>query len=298
MAKRKKLKNIKINEQELTPTVIGYLNEKGASPLFLIILFGILFVFLYYLPEINVYIEQKRGNDYSSNVPTVPNDNEEDYSQTDIGKEFEFSLDTKIVLKELMLSDFKLDSDVITFNAKNNSNKIIDLSQNDYYLYLKDENGEINDIIYFNDLVLLENKEQKMSFTVNSVSIKNIIVDTFKEEYIKEISLVNDTLTCVLDEETYIYKFEESILKIQTYIYENSDPQESLIYKYQNLKEKYDELEGVEVILSTHAGLSYKMIVDSNLVDFDKLNDNNLFVNNVEDKIIKFIMENNGYLCS
>ena len=43
MAKRKKLKNVQINEQELTPTVIGYLNDKGASPLFLIVIFGILF---------------------------------------------------------------------------------------------------------------------------------------------------------------------------------------------------------------------------------------------------------------
>ena len=74
------------------------------------------------MPEINVYIEQKRGNDYSSNVPTVPNDNEEDYSQTDIGKEFEFSLDTKIVLKELMLSDFNMMLFCIYFYAINMNN--------------------------------------------------------------------------------------------------------------------------------------------------------------------------------
>ena len=63
MAKRKKLKNVVIAPDELKPTTIGYLAEKKSNPLFLLFIFAVLFLFLYYIPDINKYIEKKRGND-------------------------------------------------------------------------------------------------------------------------------------------------------------------------------------------------------------------------------------------
>ena len=72
MAKRKKLKNVVIAPDELTPTTIGYLAEKKSNPLFLLFIFAVLFLFLYYIPDINKYIEKKRGNDYTNNVPSEP----------------------------------------------------------------------------------------------------------------------------------------------------------------------------------------------------------------------------------
>lgn len=298
MAKRKKLKNVKISEQELTPTVIGYLNEKGASPLFLIIVFGILFIFLYYLPEINVYVEQKRGNVYNNNVPSVSNNNEEEFSQNDAGKEFAITDDVKILLNEITLSEFNLEENVLSFKVKNNSNKIVDLSQNEYYLYLKDSEGVVNETIKLDDLVILENSEQELSFEIVSVSVSKIIIDTFKEDYISEISLVDNKLTCSLDDETYIYEFNNNEIIFETYIYEVNDASESLIYKYQKQKERYEEIEGVEINLSSNFGLFYEIKADLSVVDIAKLNDDNLFEKDMKAKIIKFKMEDNGYSCS
>ena len=298
MAKRKKLKNIKINDQELTPTVIGYLNEKKASSLFLIVVFGILLAFLYYLPDINKYVEQKRGNDYSNNVPYIPNNNEEKYEQNDTGKEFDFSSKTIIVMNEISFSEFNIENDTLSFIAKNNSNKILDIGQYGYYIYLKDSDGNVSDAIKIDDIVVLEEGEKDLVFSVESISASKIFIDVFKEEYINEVTLVDNTLNCTLEDETYIYNFENDILKNETYIYEKFDASDSLIYKYQKRKEKYEVYEGIEIDIDDTNGLYYEVNVDINVADTTKLNDENIFDNTYKPKVIKFKMEENGYSCS
>lgn len=298
MAKRKKLKNVQINEQELTPTVIGYLNDKGASPLFLIVIFGILFAFLYFLPEVNVYIEQKRGNDYSSNVPGVVDNNENEFSRDDAGKEFDLKKDTQIVIKEITLSNFVIDQDKITFVVKNNSDKIVDFTQQEYYLYLKDSDGLVNEALLLKDLVILENKEQEISLSVEDNEYSKIFVDKFKEEYISDITLVDNTLTCILEGDKYIYEFEDDVMMYESYVYESDESSESLLTKYQNEQEELSKLDGVDVTLSFIEGIYYKVQVDLAKADVKKLNDLNFFLKEAKAKIVKVKMENNGYYCS
>lgn len=298
MAKRKKLKNVQINEQELTPTVIGYLNDKGASPLFLIVIFGILFAFLYFLPEVNVYIEQKRGNDYSSNVPGVVDNNENEFSRDDAGKEFDLKKDTQIVIKEITLSNFVIDQDKITFVVKNNSDKIVDFTQQEYYLYLKDSDGLVNEALLLKDLVILENKEQEISLSVDDSEYSKIFIDKFKEEYISDITLVDNKLTCILEGDKYIYEFEDDVMMYEAYVYESDESSESLLTKYQNEQEEFSKLDGVDVTLSFIEGIYYKVQVDLAKADVKKLNDLNFFLKEEKAKIVKVKMENNGYYCS
>lgn len=298
MAKRKKLKNVKINEQELTPTVIGYLDEKKANPLFLIVVFGILLAFLYYLPEINQYVEQKRGNDYSGNVPYVPSDNEEKFEQNDAGKEFDFSEASMIVMNEITFSDFKVVDDTLSLVAKNNSSKMIELGQYGYYIYLKDSDGSINDAIKLDEIVVLEESEKDLVFNIESISISKVFIDVFKEEYVNEVTLVDNKLTCTLEDETYIYNFENDTLINEKYIYQTYDASDSLIYKYQKRKEKYEVYEGVEINFDDNNGLYYEVLVDVNIADTTKLNDENIFYKTFKPKVIKFKMKENGYSCS
>ena len=60
MAKRKKLKNIQISNQELTPTTIGYLDSKQKGPFLLLFIFAVLFATLYYMPELTEYFSGKK----------------------------------------------------------------------------------------------------------------------------------------------------------------------------------------------------------------------------------------------
>lgn len=298
MAKRKKIKDVKIIEQELTPTILGYLDEKKASPLFLIIVFGILLAFLYYLPEINQYVEQKRGNDYSNNVPFVPSDNEEKFEQNDSGKEYDFSEDASIVMNEITFSDFKLVNDSLSFVAKNNSSKMIDIGQYGYYIYLKDSDGNINDAIKLDDIVVLEESEKDLVFNIESISVSKIFIDVFKEEYINEITLVDNTLTCTSEDETYIYSFENDVLVNEIYIYQTYDASDSLIYKYQKRKEKYEVYDGVEISFDDDNNLYYQVNVDVNIADTTKLNDENIFDKTYKPKVINFKLKEKGYSCS
>lgn len=298
MAKRKKLKDVKINEQELTPTVLGYLNEKKANPLFLIVVFGILLTFLYFLPEVNQYIEHKRGNDYSGNVPYVPSDNEEKFEQNDAGKEFDFNNDLVIVINELELSSFTIKEDIISFNIKNNSSKHIDFGQFNYYIYLKGLDGNIVDIIKLDDLVILEESEKEISYYIENDEISKILVDEFNETYLVDVNLVDNMLTCILEDETYKYVFENDSLVNELYILENISASDSLIYKYKKRKEKYQIYDGVDIKIDDRNGLYYEINVNVNIADTLKLNDDFIFDKNYKAKVIKFRLEENGYTCS
>lgn len=297
MAKRKKLKNVKISEQELTPTILGYLDEKKASPLFLVIVFGILLAFLYYLPDINKYVEEKRGNYYNT-MPSVPGENEEKFEQNDAGKEYDFSENTSIVMNEITFSDFKFENDSLSFVAQNNSNKMIDVGKYGYYIYLKDSDGNINDAIKLDDIVVLEKSEKDLVFNIESISISKVFIDVFKEEYINEVTLIDNTLTCTLNEDTYVYGFDNNNLINETYIYQTYSASDNLVYHYQKRKEKYEVYDGVEIDIDDTDGLYYKVYVDVNIADTTKLNDDNIFDKTFKPKVIKFKLEENGYSCN
>ena len=138
MAKRKKLKNVVISNQELTPTTIGYLNEKDGGILFVIVAFGIFFAFLYFVPDINQYIEKLKGNDVNQNIPYIPDDPVvEEERQDDSGKEFDFNLDSKIVIGDLTFSKFSANVDTISLSVVNTSKEIVNCSEEEYYIILK-----------------------------------------------------------------------------------------------------------------------------------------------------------------
>ena len=98
MAKRKKLKNIQISNQELTPTTIGYLDSKQKGPFLLLFIFAVLFATLYYMPELTEYFSGKK----------VPMDNTpSNATYDDEGKIFIFNDETLITVNNIEFSKYK-----------------------------------------------------------------------------------------------------------------------------------------------------------------------------------------------
>lgn len=297
MAKKKKIKNVVINNQELTPTVLGYIQEKNGSPIFLILVFGIFLTFLYFVPEVNKYIEKKRGNDYSNNVPFVPEKNET-VVINDIGKELEYKDDLIITIKDLTFTDFLLESDELSFKITNISKDIIEYDDNKLYLYLKDIDGMINDIIGLDDIVILEKKSKDYSYKIDSINIKNIIVDELKEEYLPDVSLNDNKLVCNLDQETYTYEFNDSKYIKLTQSYINTYPLESVKSKYSYLKSQMEKEKGVTITYDGTNGINFNMIIETNEADLTKIKSKNAFNKDASAKLIKFKMEERGFSCS
>lgn len=297
MAKQKKLKNVKINEEELTPTVIGYLNEKKSSPFFLIILFAILFAFLYFVPDIDVYVNKMLGKDVADNgyVPYV----KKEFNQNDAGKKFEFAKSTEINIKEITLTDFVIDNNMLSFTLKNNDTNLVDFGAYEYYLYLKGEDGSTTDIISMDDLIVYESNSKSVSYDLSgSLDVKNIIIDSFKDEYLNEIELLNNTLTCSLREYTYIYSFDNNKLVNVSYKYDVEAASNSLIDKYNKLKDTYSTYDGVTVLLDAKTQMHYTLNVDLSIADVSLLNDEKLFNKDVLAKKIDYKMSVEGYSCN
>lgn len=298
MAKRKKLRHVKIVDEELVSTTIGYVENKKTNPLFLIVLFGIFLAFLYYVPEINEYVETKRGNTvYRNNTNNLV---KKVFNQNDKGKEFAYKDSPTITIKEVSIEDFKLNNDKFVFKIKNNSNENIDFGKNSYYLYLKDSEGIINDRISLLNMVIMANSEKSLTFDINSTNINTLFVDELKDEYLEDVVLTDNLLTCYLENEAYTYEFLDLKLINETYSYQTNSASEIIINKYQKLFDKNSKINGIEASyhVSEASDLYYSLKVYLDVVDLTQLNDNNFFIKGENSKTINFEMEQQGFKCS
>ncbi len=297
MAKRKKLKNVVISKEELTPTTIGYLNEKGGGMLFLLIVFGIFFVFLYFVPEINEYIEKKRGNDYSQNTPTIPDEPDVVEKQNDLGKEFDFDSKTKIIIDNLTFSNFSVDVDTISLKVKNSSDDIKNFEELEYYLYLKNSEGVIISIINLDEILLLEGKENEYSFSVDNVDISKIIIDVLKEEYLDDLAIIDNKLTCTSGGVTYIYNFMDNNLNNVTYTY-NSSINDSSVNYYKNESERLKDIDGVEINIDEENDFKFELKIDLTKSDIKNIEDYYIFDKTYKPEVVNYKMQEEGYSCS
>lgn len=297
MAKRKKLKNVVISNEELTPTTIGYLNEKDGGIFFLFIVFGIFFAFLYFVPEINQYIETKRGNDYSQNNPTVPENPVVEENETNAGKEFDFNQETTIVMGELVFSGFKTDIDTISLKVKNNSKNIINCEEKEYYLILKNEEGKISNIINLGEIVVLSEAQTDYSFSVSSVDISKIIIDELSEKYLENLVLNDNKLTCSMSGASYIYDFNEDNLKSITYTYTSLLGDSSSSY-YKGEAERLKEFEGIEVKAIEETNFVFDLKIDLAKVDKKNLEDYYIYEIDQKPEVVNYKMKELGYSCS
>lgn len=295
MAKRKKLKNVVIAPDELTPTTIGYLAEKKSNPLFLLFIFAVLFLFLYYIPDINKYIEKKRGNDYTNNVPSEPE--EITYDKNDLKKEFPFKNDTIITINEVDVTGFSLENSKITFKVINNSDKVIDIGENKYYLYIKNNSGDLR-AFSLENILLMENKEETLSFDTNLTNVDTIFIDVLNEDYLPVVNLTNDTLTCTLDNDKYIYNFKDNALVKVTYNYYEFGPSNETVEKINAKKSRYDEIDGATTSLKNYNGFDFTVEVDLNTIDHTKIDDPLIFEKGPSPKMVNFQMKNNNFVCS
>ena len=297
MAKRKKLKNVVISNEELTPTTIGYLNEKDGGIFFLFIVFGIFFAFLYFVPEINQYIETKRGNNYNQNPPIVEDTPIIEEEKNDIGKEFDYNKETIIVIEELTFSKFETSVDSINFNVENSSKNIKNCAEDEYYLILKNKDGKVSDIINLGDIVLLSEAQNDYSYVINNIDINKIIIDKLDEQYLDDLILVDNKLTCSMNAATYIYNFNENKLTNVIYMFTSPLGDSSSNY-YKGEVERLKEFEGIDVKTLEETNFIFELKVDLEKVDKNNLEDYYIFEINQKPEVINYKMKELGYFCS
>ncbi len=306
MAKKNKGK-VEIKDLELTPTVIGEISSKKSGVILTIVMFMIFLAVVIFLPQITEFVEN--GMSFTPPVeetPTVPNvsddlNNEEETSTAEDMK-FNFTNDLKITNDLFVLDEFVIDDNVLSFKISNTTADTLDISQYNYFLYLYNSEDVLINIITLNDYKLTVSTAEYVNYYLSDENISYITLNEVKEENYPDVSLLNNTLTCILNENKYTYIFENNLLiKERLDVTINSSVLDYNIKLSDYTKRQTDLslVTGVNSLLTTKEdGLNFYEEYDLNLYTGTFLDENLNYTLKSTGKVINFEIEARGYDCN
>lgn len=314
MARRRKYKNVKLEQTELTSTPIGAFENRKKSSIGAFFIIGVFVLVVFYLPEIseyiNNYLETKEVPIIKPSTPTpkptVPDpivDNENLVA---------FTSDITVKNDEITVSNFKVDPEnlTISYDITNNTNKSMDIAELNYYLE-----------IFNNEQTLVKRVKLTKSVNLNSGAFTNITTDINAEAAttINFIAIVkkstNDyplleltedgekksSLICTYNNEKITYNFQSGLLKevVSDIKYLNTDTDYQTKYESNVIEvSKYNNTTGVtSSIFNENDGYSIKTIVNLSSASRMYIFNANTFKLDTEAKVVKFEIEAEGFTC-
>lgn len=306
-----KKKQIVINNEELTPTVLATLKDRKKTSVFgiiwLAIIFAIFGVGIYYLPEISAYV-----NNYLNPEPVVTNsnnkvpNNEEEAEKPNEIIQYKISDNPEIVLDNLTIKNIKLENNILTFDLINNDKEIIDLKDKDYFIQLYSNAETLEQRIILNKGTIISGGSLTETFQIANEKVTHISFLSIKESEYPSYNLISDeyknsTLVCKKDNETinYFLKNNKLYLLQDVYFVSATDSNyNDLNNTYQVLSASYNNIGGVTSLVGKDdTGLTFTTSIDLNKYTPDSLNIIGVFAKDTDAKVIKFELEASGYTC-
>lgn len=317
MAKNKiKIKNMKLEQNELASTTIGVFENRKKSSFGVFILLTLFILVVFFLPEIsdkvNEYLHPKTpdkpavtpGGNKKPDVPDGENYNNQFY---------ELAEGLKIVRDDITVGDLalNLENNTLNFSITNNTNQYLVIETLNYYLEL-----------YTEDHTLLERIRLTEQRDLNSGAfysyVKNIKAST--AESVKAFTLVkktiNDyplitlnpkedgstTLVCSNSHETVTYKFVNDALKNvvseANYLNTELDYETNYTINKENSL-MYNNRDGVvSIFMDYEAGYKITTNIDSANAERFYVFGADSFKLDDPAKVVNFEMEAQGYDCN
>ena len=137
MAKKKKFsyKDLKVNEEELSITKIGEMPNENKSPAFLFLIFGILIVFVFFLPEVVKYFE--KDSTIITESPSTSEENKEEELPLNELVYYDLNSSLKVNLEDgIKISNFVVNDNSLSFTITNNKMGKFYFSKRNYFIEL------------------------------------------------------------------------------------------------------------------------------------------------------------------
>jgi len=316
MEKKNKQK-IVITDKELTPTIIGKMDTKEKSPILLIVIFIIFIAVAFFMPDITNYVNNYlSGSSNKTNIIIKPNNDKNNSETTNKNDEeetlyYDYSSQLSITYDNFSVSNFSLSDTQIFFDVKNNTNEILDLTKNKYFLELYNNEFTLVQRIKISYGLIESNGVVGYSYDLDSNvkdNLSKLMLVSKNEQDYPEVTLDvdsenNEVLTCTKGYETIKYTFiNNSLIKINDVVnYPADAPTDYLSHQqyYQMLAATYNNYEGVSsTIITTETGFTFTSLIDLQNLDITNLENNNYYKYKTEAKTVKFETESNGFSCN
>jgi len=311
--KNKRYKNIKLEQNELTPTAIGIFESKKKSAIGTVVILGIFILAVIFLPDIseyvNKYINQTPGTTPKPTTPnnkpnTPPKDNDDNFTA--------FVDNLKITNDDITISNFVIDEVnlTISYDVTNNLNNSENMEALNYYLEIYNtEQTLIERVKLANEITLSNGAFTTFKRNITTESATTIGFIAIIKKTINDYPLVELTnneggigsMVCSNAHEKVTYKFNEEKLKEVTHeaSYLNTETNYQALYEANKLKaNNYNSKLGIASTFFEHEnGYNITTIVNLNEIDRTYIFNADSFKIDTEPKVVKFEMEAQGFKC-
>lgn len=312
---KKRIRNIKLEQNELMPTTIGIFESKKKSPIGIVLILTIFVLFIVFLPEISdkvdAYLHPKPVTPIVKPKPNpvpTPNPGEEE----DPDELASFNSDLKIDKDEISVNGFRLDStnNTLTYSVTNKLKEAIKFEDLNYYLELYNSDQTLMERVKITgDTAIMSGMSLTFTKKISANTASNLglvgLVSKTTNDYNSITLNTNEdgsaALVCTCDHEKVTYKFINEELKEVTseVSYTTTDPDYASTYENNKvLSDSYKTKTGVTSSWFEYSE-GYNVTTNVNLNEASRLYIYNAdsFKAGVEPKVVKFEMEAQGFSC-
>lgn len=288
--------------------------DKQKSPFAMLFLFGILIVFIVFMPTAIDLFNKYFGTDLnidSLNNPTKVDEKKEDDNEKQEIKMYDLKEETVITVGKIDFGGFKkenIEGYKITFYIKNNGNVLHKFDKKLYLEYYDDNNTFVGRTYLENVKEITGGISNNYAFgidnSINNRATKIEVVQRTEDDY-PVVELTDNQLICTNETNSIIYTFngESKLTKIQdTYMYIKDD--DSMKYNndlitYKSKLSRLDSMDGIDaVVTETDNGFMATTAIDYQYADYSKISSNtDYYIKETYAKTISFEMNAKGYTC-
>lgn len=286
MAKKEK---VVINNEELMPTVIGTIDNKKTGLIYLSVVFILLILFVFFMPEIIAYYEEYTNKD---EVIETYTEDEDKYTY-----EQNMLIDSQLVtLSNINISDYTL-----TFDIINNQTTSVTLQDENYYLEVYDAEDNLISRMNFEGITILSgetyNYETELLYQdVSYFKFEKITQVDYPQVILNEDEDGVQTLVCQKENIVITYEFENTYLKtINQKIYIDSNQ----VDEYVDIAMNYMNISGLTVSITDNMISEYNLIIDTTIYTESNFNEDYLNYAHLTDAdVINFELIAKGFDCN
>ena len=310
---KKKISNVVIKDEELTPTTLGVYSNKTKNPVGLLILIAMFIAIAFYLPNIQSYYNKLMGKTTNENNNTNNNNNndvdddnddeDDDTTDNDETAEVDIATSDSVTRDNYTLSNISLDGTTFKFVFEN---KGTSFNLSNYYLEFYSSEGTLTNRIKVSNDTIKANEKKNFSFTVPANTARFTFMKKTLDDYPTVEINYNENregyLTCKSGSKSYTYLFVDDSLTKVTHVYNlaraESQDYNNVYQQYQTLSTNYNLVDGVtSQLTSNESGFSFNFNVDLATADLSKIDDDNIYKAKTTPKEVKFVEESKGYTC-
>lgn len=299
MAKKNK---ITLENISLKPQSLGKVYKKKNNIVRVIFIFISFLIIIYYINDISLFINKLLGKNSATTIIDNQEKNKEKKKKQEDYQEvifYEYIDDLKIEYNNLKITNFRNDNKVFSFVINNITNNDLSLKDKKYYFEFYNENKTLLKRMKVDIDIIKGNSSINKSLELEE-EIKYLTFSEKNEQYYPNITLDNNELTCLKDNDNIIYTFIDNKLSSIKHTIVNS--KDSI-----NYEENFNEIQEYVNKYNTYNGISgsldnddngYNAIIMINLRNVvDEIN-KYYFKSDTLAKVVNFEMEAYGFDCN